>query len=102
VYNILFKTDRYVHIYSHEDYRIFSIAVFERASTQKDRNTRIRKPINATIDDEPFIFKENQWKQAKLLADKYKFFKGIPFLYKWESKARFRKTKKRVVIIKSD
>ncbi len=99
----MMKTHKYFHIRFNNDYRIIPVGVFERAKTQKERRSRIRKPVSVHIDGEIFIFKKNQWKQAKLLGCDYKkFCADLPHLYKWESRGRFKKNKKRIVPIRSD
>ena len=103
MFKVINKTSTRVFIQSEKDFRIVPIRVFQRARNQKDRGTIIRKPVPVIINGALFIFKKNQWEASKLLAVDYeKFCAGLPYLYKWESKRRFKKSKKGVVIIKSD
>lgn len=103
MFKVINKTGTRVFIRSNKDFRIIPVQVFHRARNQKDRRTKIRKPVPVIINGSLFIFKKNQWDNGKALAEDFnKFCLGLPYLYKWESKARFRKNRKRVVIIKSD
>jgi hypothetical protein len=86
------RTDRYVHIQSSSDYRSVTTRQFNRAKTQHLRGGKIRKPVKVWIDGKMFIFKLNHWVKASILASDYhRFCKGLPYLYRWEQRNRFKK-----------
>ena len=102
MFKIMMKINGYLHLLSDNDYRIVPVDVFERAKTQKERGSRIRKPVPVIIDGDTFIFKRNQWDKAKLLGSDYKrFCAGLPQLYKWERWWRFKRNSKRLIPVKS-
>ena len=103
MFKVINKIGTRVFIQSERDFRIIPIQVFNRAKSQKDRETEIRNPVEVIINGSLFIFKENQWDKAKQLAADYKkFCRGLPHLYRWESRYRFRKNKKNIAVIKSN
>jgi len=103
MFKVILKTYRHYYIRFHNDFRIIPVNEFKRAKSQKERRVRIRKPVSVIIDGDLFLFKKNQWKKTKSLGSGYKkFCAGLPHLYKWEKKGRFKKTKKGFVVIRSD
>jgi hypothetical protein len=99
MYKVFNRTDKLVYIFSHNDFRIFSISAFRRAKTQKNRPVKIRKPVQVVINGELFIFIKKQWDKGRSLAlDYLRFCKGLPSLYRWERKTRHNILKKQAKI----
>lgn len=91
MYTVLNCTDKWVYVASNRDLRKFSVGVFKRAKTQKDRPGRIRKPVQVVVNGRLFIFIRKQWVKGKLAGEAYeRFCKEIPYLYRWEMNDRHR------------
>jgi len=92
-------TEKFVQIRFNSDFLRFPVKVFEIARTQKNRSTRIRKPVHIIVDGHLFIFKKNQWDKAKLRAQEHLEF--CREIHIWESTRRFKKNGKRIIPVMS-
>ena len=99
MYLVFNRTNELIYILSKNDLRIFPLSVFRRAKTQKNRQGRIRKPVQVVIGGELFIFNQKHWHKGRLMAlDYLRFCEGLPSLYRWERKTRHNILKRRAKI----
>jgi len=81
MYLVFNRTNELIYIVSKKDFRIFRLSVFWRAKTQKNRQGRIRKPVQVVINGELFIFNKKHWDKGRLMAlDYLRFCEGLPSL----------------------
>ena len=92
MYEIVARFDVFLFIRFEDECLIISNGTLKRAKNRYINKSRIRKSVAAIIDQESYVFTDNEWDRAKEFALAFQIKsnqRDIVKLIRWESKERF-------------